>query len=162
MIRILKGFQMQILAYDPYPNPRLDVTYVSTGRADEAVGCDQSALSSDRGYPSSGEPETIEMMKEGVYLVNTSRGALIDTEALIDGLLEKKFAGVGPDVYEEEEGYSTRHRSNEIIMDENTVRLTSFPNVITSHMGFFTVEATKAIARVTLEMLMRWSLEKSW
>ena len=92
------------------------------------------------------------MKKKGVYLVNTSRGGLIDTEALIDGLLEKKFAGVGLDVYEEEEGVFYEDRSNEIIKDENLVRLASFPNVIiTSHMGFFTKEAMQAIAQVTME-----------
>ncbi len=152
MIRILKGFQMQILAYDPYPNPRLDVTYVSLEelmKRSDVISLHCPLTEDTRHLVNR---KTIEMMKEGVYLVNTSRGALIDTEALIDGLLEKKFAGVGLDVYEEEEGVFYEDRSNEIIMDENLVRLTSFPNVIiTSHMGFFTREATKAIAQVTLE-----------
>ncbi len=152
MIRILKGFQMQILAYDPYPNPRLDVTYVSLEelmKRSDVISLHCPLTEDTRHLVNR---KTIEMMKEGVYLVNTSRGALIDTEALIDGLLEKKFAGVGLDVYEEEEGVFYEDRSNEIIMDENLVRLTSFPNVIiTSHMGFFTKEATKAIAQVTLE-----------
>ena len=152
MIRILKGFQMQILAYDPYPNPRLDVTYVSLEelmKRSDVISLHCPLTEDTRHLVNR---KTIEMMKEGVYLVNTSRGALIDTEALIDGLLEKKFAGVGLDVYEEEEGVFYEDRSNEIIMDKNLVRLTSFPNVIiTSHMGFFTREATKAIAQVTLE-----------
>ena len=92
------------------------------------------------------------MMKQGVYLVNTSRGALIDTDALIDGLLQKKFGGVGLDVYEEEEGIFYEDRSGEIIQDENLARLVTFPNVlITSHMGFFTSEAMQAIATETLE-----------
>ena len=96
--------------------------------------------------------ETIAMMKQGVYLINTSRGALIDTDALIDGLLQKKFGGVGLDVYEEEEGIFYEDRSGEIIQDENLARLMTFPNVlITSHMGFFTSEAMKAIATETLE-----------
>ena len=95
---------------------------------------------------------TIAMMKEGVYLINTSRGSLIDTEALIEGLLEKKFAGVGLDVYEEEEGIFYEDRSGDIIEDENLARLVTFPNVlITSHMGFFTTEAMQAIAIETLE-----------
>ncbi len=152
MIRILKGFQMQILAYDPYPNPGLDVTYVSLEelmKRSDVISLHCPLTEDTRHLVNR---KTIQMMKEGVYLVNTSRGALIDTEALIDGLLEKKFAGVGLDVYEEEEGVFYEDRSNEIIMDENLVRLTSFPNVIiTSHMGFFTREATKAIAQVTLE-----------
>ena len=91
-------------------------------------------------------------MKNGVYLVNTSRGALIDTEALIEGLLNKKFGGVGLDVYEEEDGVFYEDCSQEIITDENLARLTTFPNVlITSHMGFFTSEAMQAIAIETLE-----------
>ena len=91
-------------------------------------------------------------MKNGVYLVNTSRGALIDTDALIDGLVSGKFGGVGLDVYEEEEGIFYEDKSNEIMRDENLARLMTFPNVlITSHMGFFTKEAMQAIAKVTLE-----------
>ena len=96
--------------------------------------------------------QTIQNMKNGVYLVNTSRGALIDTDALIDGLVAGKFGGVGLDVYEEEEGIFYEDKSNEIMRDENLARLMTFPNVlITSHMGFFTKEAMQAIAKVTLE-----------
>ena len=96
--------------------------------------------------------EAIAKMKDGVYLVNTSRGGLIDTQAIIDGLLAKKFGGVGLDVYEEEEGLFYEDCSDEIIQDDNLARLTTFPNVlITSHMGFFTVEAMQAIAHETLE-----------
>ena len=96
--------------------------------------------------------ESIAMMKDGVYLVNTSRGSLIDTQALIDAMLEGKFGGVGLDVYEEEEGVFYEDRSNEIITDDNLARLMTFPNVlVTSHMGFFTKEAMHAIALTTLE-----------
>ena len=96
--------------------------------------------------------ESIAMMKERVYLINTSRGSLIHTDDLIDGLLHKKFGGVGLDVYEEEEGVFYEDRSGDIITDDNLARLMTFPNVlVTSHMGFFTKEATKAIAQVTLE-----------
>ena len=96
--------------------------------------------------------ETINMMKKGVYLVNTSRGGLIETEALIDGLLAGRFDGVGLDVYEEEEGVFYEDRSSDIITDDNLARLMTFPNVlVTSHMGFFTREAMRAIARTTLE-----------
>lgn len=152
MIQMLRGFQMDILAYDPYPNPKLDVNYVSLEelmKHSDVISL-HCPLTADTKYMIN--RDTIGMMKKGVYLVNTSRGGLIDTEALIDGLLEKKFAGVGLDVYEEEEGMFYEDRSNEIIQDEVLVRLTAFPNVlITSHMGFFTKEATREIARVTLE-----------
>ena len=85
-------------------------------------------------------------------MVNTSRGSLIHTDDLIEGLLQKKFGGVGLDVYEEEEGIFYEDCSGEIIEDDNLARLMTFPNVlITSHMGFFTREAMEAIARVTME-----------
>lgn len=92
------------------------------------------------------------MMKDGVYLVNTSRGSLIDSEDLLDGLIDGKFGGVGLDVYEEEEGIFYEDRSTVIVEDEVLARLMTFPNVlITSHMGFFTKEAMEAIAIETLE-----------
>ena len=152
VIRMLRGFQMEILAYDPYPNPNLDVQYVSLEeliRRSDVITL-HCPLNDDTRYIIN--KKTIGLMKEGVYLVNTSRGGLIDTDALIDGLLAKKFGGVGLDVYEEEEGVFYEDRSNDIIQDDTLVRLTAFPNVlITSHMGFFTKEATQAIAQVTLE-----------
>ena len=152
MIRICKGFGMQILAYDPYPNKELDVKYVSI---DELV---KKADVISLHCPLTPETEhiinkdTITLMKQGVYLINTSRGRLIDTEAVIDGLREGKFGGVGLDVYEEEEGLFFEDRSNDIITDDNLARLMTFPNVlVTSHMGFFTKEAVQAIAEVTLK-----------
>lgn len=91
-------------------------------------------------------------MKDGVYLINTSRGDLIRTEDLIEGLLQKKFAGVGLDVYDEEDGVFYEDNSNEIMEDQQLARLLTFPNVlVTSHMSFFTREAVEAIAQVTLK-----------
>ncbi len=152
MIRILNGFQMQILAYDPYPAKGLEAEYVSVEelmRKSDVISL-HCPLTSETEHIVN--KDTIAMMKQGVYLVNTSRGALIDTDALIDGLLQKKFGGVGLDVYEEEEGIFYEDRSGEIIQDENLARLVTFPNVlITSHMGFFTSEAMQAIATETLE-----------
>ena len=152
MIRICNGFGMQVLAYDPYPNPKLDVEYVSLDEimSKSDVLSLHCPLTSETKHLVN--KDTIEKMKQGVYLVNTSRGALIDTDALIDGLVAGKFGGVGLDVYEEEEGIVYEDKSNEIMRDENLARLMTFPNVlITSHMGFFTKEATQAIAKVTLE-----------
>ena len=143
---------MSVLAYDPYPNKELDVEYVSLEKL--MAGADLISLH----CPLTAETKhiinraTIDHMKRGVYLVNTSRGALIDTDALIDGLVAGKFGGVGLDVYEEEEGIFYEDKSGEIMRDENLARLMTFPNVlITSHMGFFTREAMQSIARVTLE-----------
>ena len=152
MIRICNGFGMEVVAYDPYPNKKLDVEYVYVQelmeRADIiSLHC---PLTSETKHLINAD--TIAKMKNGVYLVNTSRGALIDTDALIDGLVDGKFGGVGLDVYEEEEGIFYEDKSNEIMRDENLARLMTFPNVlITSHMGFFTKEAMQAIAKVTLE-----------
>lgn len=152
MIKILQGFSMQIVAYDPYPNPNLPVEYMSLkdllSRADViSLHC---PLTKDTYHII--DEESIGYMKEGVYIVNTSRGALIDAPALIDGLLSKKIAGVGLDVYEEEEGLYYEDNSNKLMRDANLARLSTFPNVIlTSHMGFFTREAMQAIAKVTLE-----------
>lgn len=152
MIKILKGFSVDIIAYDPYPNDSLDVTYVSLEELMKksdiiTLHC---PLTEDTKYLIN--KDTIALMKDQVYLINTSRGALIDTNALIEGLLDKKFAGVGLDVYEEEEGVFFEDRSDYIMQDENLARLTTFPNVlITSHMGFFTSEALEAIAKCTIQ-----------
>ena len=156
MIRILKGFNMKILAYDPYPVQGLDVEYVSmeelVKQADViTLHC---PLTSDTKHLIN--KQTIGLMKKNVYLINTSRGALIHTDDLIDALLDKKFAGVALDVYEEEEGLFYEDRSNEIIRDDNLARLMTFPNVmVTSHMGFFTQEAMEAIARKYLSQLQK-------
>lgn len=152
MIRICRGFGMHVVAYDPYPNKELSVEYVSL----EKLMAQADLISLH--CPLTSETKhivnraTIDHMKQGVYLVNTSRGALIDTDALIDGLVAGKFGGVGLDVYEDEEGIFYEDKSGEIMQDENLARLMTFPNVlITSHMGFFTKEAMQAIAKVTLE-----------
>ncbi len=152
MIRIFKGFQMQILAYDPYPNPNLDVKYVEIEELMQKSDFISLHCPLTEQTKNIINKETISMMKDGVFLVNTSRGGLINTEDLIEALLAKKFGGVGLDVYEEEEGLFYEDRSGDIMQDENLARLTTFPNVlITSHMGFFTVEAMQAIATETLE-----------
>lgn len=152
MIRIMQGFSMRLIAYDPYPNENLPVEYMPL--EDVLAQADVISLHCPlmkETYHIINE-ESISRMKDGVYIVNTSRGALIDAPALIDGLLSKKIAGVGLDVYEEEDGIFYEDNSNKIMMDENLARLSTFPNVIlTSHMGFFTKEAMRAIAQVTLE-----------
>ena len=91
-------------------------------------------------------------MKDGVVLVNTSRGGLVKTEDLIEGIRARKFFGVGLDVYEEETKNVFEDRSDEILEHSTTARLLSFPNVmITSHQGFFTQEALAAISQTTLD-----------
>ena len=152
MIRILNGFQMRVLCYDPYPVKGLEAEYVPLEdifKYSDVISLHCPLTTETRHLINR---DTIAAMKKGVYLVNTSRGALIDTDALIDGALEGKFGGVGLDVYEEEEGVFYEDRSGDIIADDNLARLMTLPNVlVTSHMGFFTREAMQAIARTTLE-----------
>lgn len=153
MIRILKGFNMRVLAYDVYPNPNLDVEYVELEQIYEKA--DVISLHcplTDKTHYMINE-DSLHKMKKGVYIINTSRGALIKTSALIDALLEKgKIGGVGLDVYEEEDGVFYEDLSNQIMTDEMLARLMTFPNVlITSHQAYFTREAMQAIAIETLE-----------
>ena len=96
--------------------------------------------------------ETIQKMKDGVILVNTSRGALIKTKDLIKGIRDGKFFAVGLDVYEEETGTVYEDMSDTILEHSTMARLLSFPNVmVTSHQGFFTQEALQAISRTTMD-----------
>lgn len=154
MVEILKGFGMKIKAYDVYPDKNLDVNYVSLDeiiRTSDVITLHCPLTSETRHMINR---DTIAKMKDGVILVNTSRGALIDTHALIEGLKNKKFMGVGLDVYEEEEEYFFQDKSNDIIKDDDLIKLVSFPNVLlTSHQAYFTSEAMKAIVEVTLDNL---------
>ena len=153
MARICRGFGMKVIAYDVYQNPDLDfVEYVELDRL--LAESDLISLHcplNDSTYHLI-NLETINKMKTGVILVNTSRGGLIRTDDLIAGIREKKFIGVGLDVYEEETPNVFENREDEIMMHSTTARLLSFPNVIvTSHQGFFTQEALEAISRTTLD-----------
>ncbi|MBR1567996.1 MAG: 2-hydroxyacid dehydrogenase [Lachnospiraceae bacterium] len=157
MCRICNGFGMKVIAYDVYQNPSLAdfVEYVSL---DELLK--QSDLISlhcplmDSTYHMI-NLENIKKMKDGVILVNTSRGALVNTNELIEGIRLNKFLGVGLDVYEEETGNVYEDRSDDIMMHSVTARLLAFPNVIiTSHQGFYTMEALAAIADTTLQNVM--------
>jgi len=154
MCRICHGFGMKVIAYDMYQNEALKsfVEYVSL----EKLLSDSDVISlhcplTDSTYHMI-NLETIRQMKDGVVFVNTSRGALVKTEDLIEGIRMHKFAGVGLDVYEEETNNVFEDRSDEILEHSTTARLLSFPNVmITSHQGFFTKEALQAIASTTLQ-----------
>ena len=163
MCRICNGFGMKVLAYDMYQNPDLKdfVTYVSL---DEVLsGSNLISLHcplTDDTYHLI-NIETIKKMMDGVILVNTSRGALVKTDDLIEGIRMHNFAGVGLDVYEEETKNVFEDRSDEILEHSTTARLLSFPNVmITSHQGFFTREAMEAIAETTLENALTYAAGK--
>ena len=105
--------------------------------------------------------EAIAQMKDGVMLINTGRGALIDTVALIEALKTKKVGSAGLDVYEEEEHYFYEDLSASFIGDDLLARLQTFPNVlITSHQAFFTKEAMEEIARTTLQNIQAYRDKK--
>ena len=153
MARICRGFGMKVIGYDAYPNDALDfLEYVSLEellkRSDLiSLHC---PLTDDTHHLIN--EETISQMKDGVILVNTSRGGLIKTEDLINGIRDHKFFAVGLDVYEEETDFVYEDMSERIMPHSTMARLLSFPNVmLTSHQGFFTEEALSAIARTTLE-----------
>lgn len=153
MARICKGFGMRVIAYDLFPNKELDFL--------EYVPLEELLSSSDLislHCPLTEETrhlinaDSIEKMKDGVILVNTSRGGLIKTEDLIAGIRDHKFFAVGLDVYEEETDFVYEDMSERILQSSTIQRLLSFPNVtMTSHQGFFTEEALTNIAETTLQ-----------
>ena len=104
---------------------------------------------------------SISKMKDGVMIINTGRGQLIHTNALIEGLKNKKIGSAGLDVYEEESQYFYEDRSDKIIDDDTLARLLSFNNVIvTSHQAYFTQEALSNIATTTLQNVRDFTLGK--
>jgi D-lactate dehydrogenase len=155
LVSILKGFGMHVLAHDPFPD---DAYAEETGI--KYVSLDDIYKKSDMislHCPLNKETENmidaraIEQMKDGVMFINTSRGKLVDTQALIEGLKSGKIGYAGLDVYEEEHEYFFEDKSLEPITDDLLARLLTFPNVfLTSHQGFFTREALHNIALTTL------------
>lgn len=156
MARICHGFGMRVIGYDMYQNPNLPfLEYVDLDTllaTSDLISLHCPLMDSTHHMINL---ETINKMKDGVILINTSRGGLIKTDDLIAGIRENKFFGVGLDVYEEEAQNVFENRENDILMHSTTARLLSFPNVIvTSHQGFFTEEALSAISRTTLDNAM--------
>lgn len=156
LIHILKGFGMQVLAYDIYPDyeyaGKEGIVYTSLDELYQhsdiiSLHC---PLTEETRYMIN--EEAIARMKNNVMIINTGRGQLIHTNALIEGLKDKKIGSAGLDVYEEEEEYFYEDVSDRIIDDDVLARLLSFNNVIvTSHQGFFTREALYNIASTTLQ-----------
>lgn len=151
-VDIARGFGMRVIAYDVYPVKDCGIDYVNLDElfAQSDVISLHCPLTRETWHLIDGE--SIAKMRDGVIIINTSRGALIDTEALLGGLKTRKIGGAGLDVYEEEEQYFFEDLSNEIIADDELALLLSLPNVlVTSHQAFFTREAMEAIAKVTME-----------
>lgn len=152
MAQIMAGFGMEVLAYDLFPNEKLGLNYVELDEllAKSDVISLHAPLTEETRHII--DHEAISKMKEGVVLINTSRGALMETQALIDGVYDGKIGGIAMDVYEEEDTYFYEDWSNKIMGDRDLARLITFPNVIiTSHQAFLTDEALKAIAATTVE-----------
>jgi D-lactate dehydrogenase len=155
VIRILIGFGCKVIAYDKFKNPaceELGVEYVSMedllARSDiVSLHC---PLFKETYHLINND--SIARMKKGVMIINTSRGALIDSRAAIEGLKSEKIGYLGIDVYEEEGEIFFEDKTFEILTDDVFARLTTFPNVvITGHQAYFTREAVSAIAKTTLE-----------
>ena len=151
-IDICKGFGMEVIAYDPHPAENAEIEYVGKDelfkRSDIiSLHC---PLTRDTRYII--DESAIALMKKSVLIVNTSRGQLIDSEALLSALNEKRIGGAALDVYEEESGLFFEDNSDKIVTDEVISLLVSRPNVIiTSHQAFLTDEALRNIAEVTLQ-----------
>lgn len=154
---ICRGFGMRVLAYDKFPNPDSGLTYVELPELLEqadviSLHC---PLTDDTRHLI--DAAAIARMKIGVVIVNTSRGGLVDTEALIEGLRSRKVGAACLDVYEEEGDLFYEDRSDTIIEDDTLVRLIAMPNVIvTSHQAFLTKEALHNIAQTTVGNLVKF------
>ncbi|MGE9289890.1 MAG: 2-hydroxyacid dehydrogenase [Puniceicoccales bacterium] len=154
---IMKGFGCKLLAHDPYPNEAmaaLGAEYVPLPElfAQSDVISLHCPLMKQTHHLIG--PDALPQLKKGVMIINTSRGALIDANAAIQGIKERIIGSLGLDVYEEEEGIFFEDHSEGIMNDDRLLRLTSFPNVlITSHQAFFTRDALANIADVTLRNL---------
>jgi D-lactate dehydrogenase len=156
---ILRGFGMEVLAYDLHP----DVAWAGMNRIEYTTLEGLLSRSDVISLHAPLTPETHHLinrealahMKDGAYLINTSRGKLIETGALIESLKQKKLGGVALDVYEVEEGVFFEDLSHDVLQDDDLARIVSFPNVlVTSHQGFLTTDALTEIARVTTENIL--------
>ncbi len=155
--RIMQGFGCKVVAFDPYPDPEVEemgIEYLPW----EAFLSQSDIISLHCPLT----PEThamvdataVGLMKPGTMLINTSRGAIIDTHAVIDGLKSGRIGSLGLDVYEQEENLFFKDLSEEVIQDDVFQRLQTFPNVlITGHQGFLTRQAMEEIARTTVDNL---------
>ena len=153
-IDICRGFGMNIVASDPYPTeiPGVEfVTFEQLCRQSDIISLHCPLTKESHHLINSG---TLWLMKNGVYIINTSRGALIDSEALLAAIKSGKVAGAGLDVYEEESDFFYEDVSSSVIRDDKLKLLLSTPNVlVTSHQAFLTTEALHNIAQVTLQNL---------
>jgi len=163
--QILHGFGCRILAYDLYPNEEFGDRFGEYVTLEDLLSQSDiislhCPLTEDTHHLI--DADAISLMKPGVMLVNTSRGGLIDTQAVIKGLKSRKIGYLGLDVYEGESSMFFEDLSGEIIQDDAFERLLTFPNVIiTGHQAFFTEDALNNIAETTLENITTIALGQS-
>lgn len=154
---IMAGFGCTLVGYDPQPNPELVARGLRYLSLDELFAVSDIVSLHCPLTPQTWhlvDARAIERMKTGVMIVNTSRGGVLDTRAVIAGLKSGKVGSLGIDVYEEEADFFFEDLSNRVIGDDVLARLLTFPNVlVTGHQGFFTFEAMTAIAETTLKNL---------
>lgn len=151
-VNICKGFGMRVLAYDIFPNESLGYEYVDLDtlfRESDVISL-HCPLTEQTHHII--DEAAVSKMKEHCYIINTSRGGLIDSKALLDALRERRIGGAGLDVYEEEAEFFFEDHSEKGIMDATLALLSAMPNVIiTSHQAFLTEEALSNIAKVTFD-----------
>ena len=157
-IDICRGFGMNVIAYDKFPAKDSDINYVELdelfSRSD--IISFHCPLTEETYHMISSE--TIGQLKKGVIIINTSRGALIDAEALLEGIKSRHIGAACLDVYEEEGDFFFEDLSGHIISDDVLARLISMPNVIvTSHQAFLTNEALENIAQTTVDNIITYS-----
>ena len=159
--RIMAGFGCQLLAYDPYPNPELlalGARYLPLPellRESRVISLHCPLTEHTRHLINA---QSLAQLQPGAMLINTGRGALVDTPALIDALKSGQLGYLGLDVYEEEALLFFEDRSDLPLQDDVLARLLTFPNVIiTAHQAFLTREALDAIAATTLDNINRWA-----
>lgn len=156
-LRILKGFGMRLLAFDPYPSEQalaLGAEYVAlkTLFAESHVISLHCPLTAENHHLLNAQ--AFSQMRDGVMIINTSRGGLIDSQAAIDALKQQKIGALGMDVYENERDLFFEDKSNDVIQDDVFRRLSACHNVLfTGHQAFLTAEALTAISDTTLENL---------
>jgi D-lactate dehydrogenase len=152
--KIMTGFGCRLLAFDVFPRTDLPVAYVDAARLlaeSDVISLHVPLLPETHHFLNA---VTIAQLKSGAFVINTSRGALIETQALIDALKSGHIGGAGLDVYEEEAGIFFHDLSGKVLQDDVLARLISLPNVlITSHQAFLTHEALANIAKTTLETI---------
>lgn len=154
LARILRGFGCEVLAFDPQPNAECERLGVSYVRMEQILARSDIITLQCPLTPATHhliDDTAIAAMKPGVMLINTSRGAVVDTRAVIRGLKSGQISALGLDVYEEEGDLFFEDLSDSYIPDDVFARLLTFPNVlVTGHQGFFTREALEAIATTTI------------